>query len=111
MRVALDRDEHVAAYVRLRVAADGRAVVQEFPYLVGDAAVALAVALSRDPILAQGARLSGRLPRDHVLGDAGEWSMRDSTMFCAYTAASAQLLAALRDPANRRSVFWSGDGF
>lgn len=68
MRVALDRDEHVAAYLCVHLAPDGRAILQEFPYLVGDAAFALAADLGRDPVIEQCAGVGGRLPRDHVLG-------------------------------------------
>jgi predicted N-acetyltransferase YhbS len=110
-RVALDRDKEVAAYLRVRLLPDGRALVQEFPYIVGDAAFALAADLSQDPLMAQCASVGGLMPHDHVLGCAGAWSMSDSTMFHPYTAAGTQLLAALRDPTNERAVFWSGDSF
>jgi predicted N-acetyltransferase YhbS len=110
-RVALDRDQRVAAYLRLRLTHDGRAIVQEFPYITAAAASAIVAGLAKDPALAPYATLSGCLPRDHVLGAAGEWRVRDDAMACAYTPAGASLLQTLRDPTEQRVVYWSGDDF
>jgi predicted N-acetyltransferase YhbS len=111
VRVALDRDQHVAAYLRVRLAGDGPARLLECPYLATDAPHALVAELDHEPGLVQVARLGGRLPRDHALGRVGQWRRRDDAMACPYTAAGARLLAALHDPPTRRAVYWSGDGF
>ena len=111
MRVALDRHAPVAAYLRARLSPDGLARIVECPYVAADAVYALVATLGRDPALSQVAMLSGRLPRDHVLGCAGRWSIRDGTMAHPYTAAGVQLLTVLRDSSNERAVYWSGDGF
>jgi predicted N-acetyltransferase YhbS len=110
-RVALDRGEQVVAYVRLRLTHDGRAIVQECPYVSADAASALMADVAHGPIVAQSSSLGGRLPRDHVLGAYGQWHTNDSCMVRAYTDSGRQLLEAMHDAANQRSVYWSGDGF
>jgi predicted N-acetyltransferase YhbS len=110
-RVALDSNERVAAYMRMRLASDGRAILQECPYISADAARALVADLAHDPVVAQAASGGGRLPRDHVLGPYGHWRTSDSAMARAYTASGSQLLKAILDPANLRTVYWSGDGF
>jgi len=110
-RFAQDSDGRVAAYLRVRRTPDGRVIVEECPYVVPDAAFALMAAFGRDADFADCLALGGRLPHDHVLGAIGEWSTRDNSMFRAYTEAGDRLLAYLRDPANQRSVYWSGDSF
>jgi predicted N-acetyltransferase YhbS len=110
-RVALDRDQHVVAYLRARPAFDGSIMLQEAPYVAADAMHALVAELARDPLLTRDSRLGGRLPRDHTLGAVGNWSVRDHTMVYPYSAAGARLLAVLRDPAEQRAVYWSADGF
>jgi hypothetical protein len=72
---------------------------------------ALVADLRQDPTLSTTTALSGRLPRDHVLGRAGQWSIRGDSMAHPYTAAGVQLLDVLRDPGHERAVYWSGDGF
>lgn len=110
-RVALDPDQRVAAYLRLRLTDDGRALVQECPYVAASAAEAIVANLAEDPVLAAHATLGGRLPRDHILGATGTWRTRDDAMVCAYTPAGASLFQTLRDPTNERIVYWYGDGF
>jgi hypothetical protein len=68
-------------------------------------------AFGRDADFADCRTLGGRLPYDHVLGAAGEWSTRDDAMVRAYTEAGDRLLAHMRDPANPHTVYWSGDSF
>jgi predicted N-acetyltransferase YhbS len=111
MRVALDRNERVVAYLRVRLSPDGRAIVQECPYLAAAAVDSLGAAIAQDPVLGQCSTLGGRLPRDHVLGHAGQWRPRDDAMACPYTDAGSQLLEALRGPTNQHTVYWSHDGF
>jgi predicted acetyltransferase len=110
-RVALDHTERVAAYLRLRLTDDGRAIVQECPYIQSGAVDAIVADLANDPSLAHFPALGGRLPRDHALGSAGQWRVRDDAMACAYTAAGAELLQTLHDPTNQGVVYWSGDSF
>jgi predicted N-acetyltransferase YhbS len=110
-RVAIDSSERVAAYARVRLTHDGRAIVQECPYVSADAACAVMAALADDPVVAHSATLGGSLPRDHVLGAYGQWRTYDSCMARAYTPSGSQLLTAIHDPANQRSVYWSSDGF
>ncbi len=66
------------------------------PSAPGDAAFALAAEVRQNSLLAPCARMGGRLPRDHVLGDAGHWSMRDSTIFRAYSCRQAVTGGAAR---------------
>jgi hypothetical protein len=110
-RVALHRDGRPGAYVRVRLASDGRAIVQECPYSAVDAVYALAADLAQDPALAAYPAGVGRLPRDHALAMIGRLQPYAGAMACSYTPAGAQLLEALHDPANQRSVYWSGDSF
>jgi predicted N-acetyltransferase YhbS len=110
-RIARFRDGRIVAYLRVRRAPDGRAIVQEYPYVAADAAIALMAAFARDGEFADCQTLGGRLPRDHALGDAGVWSSRDNAMVCAYTEDGERLLANMRDPSNQRTVYWSGDSF
>ena len=110
-RVAVDRDQRVGAYLRLRLTEDGRAIAQEYPYRAPAAAEAIVASLAGDPLLAQYATLSGRVPRDHVLERYGRLQVRDDAMACAYTPAGADLIAALGDTPHARAVYWSGDSF
>jgi len=110
-RLARNSDGRVVAYLRVRRTPDGRLIVQECPYVVPDAALALMAAFSRDAEFADGATVGGRLPRDHVLGTAGEWSTRDNAMVRAYSAAGDRLLTYIRDSPDHRTVYWSGDSF
>jgi predicted N-acetyltransferase YhbS len=111
LRVAVDQDERVGAYLRVWLAGDGPAWLLECPYVAAAAAEALVAALGREPGLAPGATLSGRLPRDHALGRLGRWRRDEDAMAHPYTAAGARLLATLRAPTAERAVYWSGDGF
>jgi predicted N-acetyltransferase YhbS len=110
-RICRDRDGCVVAYLRVQRASDRRVTVQECPYVSAGAAFSLMAALGRDADFAECPTVGGRLPHDHVLGAAGEWSTRDNAMVRAYTRAGEQLLAHLRDPTNQRTVYWSGDSF
>jgi hypothetical protein len=110
-RVALDRQAQAAAYLRVRLSPDGPARLLECPYITADAVPALVADLRQDQSLSTTAMLSGRLPRDHVLGYAGQWSIRGDSMAHPYTAAGGHLLDVLRDPSHERAVYWSGDGF
>jgi predicted N-acetyltransferase YhbS len=111
LQVACDRRGEVRAYLGMRLAPDGRAILQEQPYVEPDAAFALVAHLARDPVFAECATVAGRMPPDHVLGRYGSWSMRDSTMFHAYTDAGIRLLEILRDPINQGTVYWSAEAF
>jgi len=110
-RFAQDSGGRVMAYLRVRRTPDGRVIVQECPYVASDAVGALMAAFGRDTDFADCSMVGGRLPHDHVLGAAGEWSIRDNAMVHAYTEAGDRLLAHMRDPANQRTVYWSGDSF
>jgi predicted N-acetyltransferase YhbS len=110
-RVALDRHGQVAAYLRVRLSPEGPATLLECPYLAADAVFALAAECPSDPAFARVNGLGGRLPRDHALGPAGAWRVADHAMVHRYTPTGGQLLEALRDATNRRSVYWYGDGF
>jgi predicted N-acetyltransferase YhbS len=111
IRLVFDAEKRPAAYVRVRLWPDGRARFQEFPYTSVDAAYALMADLRHDPRVAHLTSVSGRLPRDHALGRLGVWSVNEEAMARAYTSSGADLIAALRNPSNQRSVYWSGDGF
>jgi predicted N-acetyltransferase YhbS len=110
-RVALDRTQRVVAYLRVLVRADGRATIQECPYVTSSSTAALVAGLADDPRLARCVSFGGRLPRNHALGPAGQWRVNADAMACPYTAAGADLLQALREPTNQRGVYWYGDGF
>jgi hypothetical protein len=91
-----------------RLSADGPARILACPYVTADAVSALVADLHQDPILSTTPVLSGRLPRDHVLGRGGQWSLRGDSMAQPYTPAGVQLLEVLRDPSHQRGGYWSG---
>jgi predicted N-acetyltransferase YhbS len=114
MRVALDSSGRVVAYCRVRVgSADGLLWLGELPYVEADAARAIYRNLERDPVLAAGTTLGGRMPRDHVLGTlpGASWRTYHDSMAHAYTAEGAALLNLLREGKPERAVYWMSDGF